>query len=188
MRIRRRRGCDPGHDLLVDVATVRETQLADHARVLELVRAAFSDATRDGHEEVDIVDATWRLGSTVRPIDLVAVVDGEVVGHVLGASGDLSGQPALAVAPLAVAPDHQGRGVGTALMQELLAIAERAEWAMVLLLGNPAYYQRFGFEAAGTHGIVYPPVGPDSPHFLIRPLPTHDGSCRGTFRYCWEQP
>jgi len=169
-----------------DALTVRATHPDDHAPVLELVRAAFSDATRDGQEEVTIVEATWRLGSTVRPIDLVAVEAGEVVGHVLGATGDLGGREVMAVAPLAVAPAHHGRGVGTALMHELLATAERGSWPMVLLLGDPAYYGRFGFEAASRYGIVYPPVGADSPHFLIRTLRSVDESCRGSFRYCWE--
>ena len=177
-----------GHDLPVhDSLAVRTTAADDRASVLRLVREAFSDVSRDGHQEVTIVEDTWALGATVGPIDLVAVDGNEIVGHVLGARGNLGEHHVLAVAPLAVAP-HQGHGVGTTLIRELLTIADGAGWPMAVLLGDPAYYQRFGFEPAATFGIVYPPVGRDNPHFQVRRLRAYDESCRGTFRYCWEQP
>ena len=96
------------------------------------------------------------------------------------------GRDVLAVAPLAVAPSHQGRGIGSALMAELLRRAEVAAWPLVVLLGSPQYYGRFGFEASGPRGIVYRPVGPDNPHFQVCRLPGYDDSYAGEFRYCWE--
>ena len=167
---------------------VRATRPSDRVAVLDLVRAAFSNATDDGHEQVAIVEATWGLAETVSPIDLVAVVGDEVIGHVLAASGDLGGRGVLGVAPLAVAPAHQGHGVGSTLMDELLALADEAGWPMAVLLGAPAYYQRFGFEPAATFDVFYPPVGADSPYFQVRRLRGYDQSCRGAFRYCWEEP
>jgi predicted N-acetyltransferase YhbS len=121
-----------------------------------------------------------------RACELVAVDDDEVVGHVLGAPGDLGGRAVLAVAPLAVAASHRGRGVGASLMTELLTRAEASGWPLVVLLGAPAYYARFGFEPAGPFGIVYPPVGADSPHFMVRRFVPADRGPRGEFRYCWE--
>jgi predicted N-acetyltransferase YhbS len=109
-----------------------------------------------------------------------------VVGHVLAASGTLGAGSVLAVAPLAVLPARQGRGIGARLMSQLLEEAETAGWRAVVLLGSPSYYERFGFEPAGRFGVTYPPVGPDHPHFLIRRLRGFDGSHGGEFRYCWE--
>ena len=166
---------------------VRATVVGDHAAVLALVRSAFADDTRDGHEEVDIVEQTWALGDGVGPIDLVAVDHEVIVGHVLGARGTLEAHTPIAIAPLAVAPEHQGRGVGTQLMLELLARADHAGWPMAVLLGDPAYYRRFGFEPSGPRGIVYEPVGAGDPHFQVRPLRAYDARMRGTFVYCWEQ-
>jgi predicted N-acetyltransferase YhbS len=167
--------------------SVRRTAVPDRAEVIELVRAAFSDDTRDASEEVAIVTDTWALGNAVRPIDLVAIEDGVIVGHVLAAEGDLGGRSVIGVAPLAVAPAHQRRGIGSSLMRELLQLADHEGWPMALLLGDPAYYHRFGFEPTGPLDIVYPPVGEGNPHFQARCLSSYHSSCRGTFRYCWEQ-
>ena len=167
---------------------VRSTTSADRAAVLALVLTAFSDDTRTGDEEVDIVVNTWELGTTVQPIDLVAVDGDTIAGHVLGARGTVGETEALAVAPLAVAPSHQRRGVGTALMHELLVRADDAGWSLVVLLGRPAYYSRFGFEPASQFGITYAPVGFGNPHFQARPLRAFTHSSPGMFTYCWEHP
>ena len=164
----------------------RPTVVGDRPAVVELVRSAFTDATRDGHEEVEIVERTWTLRSGDDVIDLVAARDGEIVGHVLGAAGVLNSAPLLAVAPLAVAPAHQGQGVGSLLMTELLQRAEDAGWPAVVLLGNPQYYERFGFEHAGRTGVVYPLVGSESPYFQLRRLSLYTPSLEGSFAYCWE--
>jgi putative acetyltransferase len=92
------------------------------------------------------------------------------------------------VAPLSVWPDRHRQGIGTALMTELLGRAERAGTPLVVLLGSPAYYARFGFEPSGPSGISYPPVGRDDPHFQVRWLAGRDPTLRGAFRYCWELP
>lgn len=167
-------------------AMVRPTATQDHARVLDVVRSAFSDESHDGHEQVDIVVNTWALGDVVRPIDLVAIADDAVVGHVLGARGLLGEHGVIAVAPLAVARSHQGHGVGTALMGEFLARADAAQWPMAVLLGSPSYYARFGFEPSAPLGITYQPVGAGNPHFQARRLTSYDPSLQGTFTYCWE--
>ena len=165
---------------------VRRTLPADRQAVVQLVRSAFTDATRDGHEEVAITEQTWaqELGDDV--IDLVAERDGARIGHVLAAPGDLGTTKLLAVAPLAVAPAHQRDGIGSVLMVELLRRAEEAAWPAVVLLGNPRYYGRFGFEPAGPTGVVYPPVDPELPHFQIRRLSRYTPTLRGSFVYCWE--
>ena len=167
--------------------TIRDVQDRDRDTILALVRAAFTDVTRDGSEEVQIVLETWERNAVATGLDLVAH-DGElIIGHVLGDVGDLGGHPIVAIAPLAVEPGHQGTGVGTALMQELLRRAEQAGWPVVFVLGDPRYYGRFGFEPSGPLDITYPPVGPGDPHFMARRFADYDDSLRGTFSYCWER-
>ena len=122
-----------------------------------------------------------KLGSSI-----VAAENGDVLGHVLGAHGDLAGRDIVAVAPLAVTPSHQREGIGTALMTELLRRADATGWPLVVLLGSPAYYPRFGFEPSGPLDITYPPVGPGNPDFQVRKLSGYDPSYLGEFTYCWE--
>jgi putative acetyltransferase len=166
---------------------VREAEQIDRDVILALVREAFTGDGRDGQEEVAIVEATWRLGASPDGLDLVADDGGQVVGHVLGARGDVAGRTLVAVAPLAVAPAWQGQGVGKALMSAVLERADAQGWPAVVLLGAPAYYGRFGFQPSGPLGISYPPVGPDNPHFQVRQLTNFDPSLGGEFVYCWEQ-
>lgn len=167
---------------------IRTAASEDRDAILSVVRDAFSDDDRDAHEEVVIVRDTWSADASPEGCELVAVDDDAVVGHVLGARGNLGGREVLAVAPLGVASSRQGQGIGTALMTELLRRAEAAgRWPLVVLLGNPLYYERFGFEPSGSLAIVYPPVGPDNVHFLVRRLSGYDASYRGDFAYCWEK-
>lgn len=151
-----------------------------------LVRDAFSDEDRDGREELDIVSTTWTLGATPHDLELVAVDDGAIVGHVLASSGDLGGRGVVGVAPLSVTPTRQGEGIGSALMTELLRRAEAAKLPLIVLLGSPGYYGRFGFEPAAPLHIHYRPVGERNPAFQLRRLATYDPSYRGDYAYCWE--
>lgn len=94
-------------------------------------------------------------------LSLVAEDGGTVAGtvrlwHVM--AGD---RPALLLGPLAVAADAQGRGIGAALMREALARAAAHGHGAVLLVGDAAYYERFGFSATHTGDLAMP--GPTDP-------------------------
>jgi putative acetyltransferase len=169
---------------------IRSPDDGDRPAILELVGVAFAgDDGHDPQEEVDIVTATWSSGGAPAGLELVATHGDRLVGHVLPALGELDGQPTMAIAPLCVEPGHQRRGIGSALMAAALRRIEGTGWPYVLLLGHPAYYGRFGFEAAAPYGIHYSPVGADNPHFMIRRFGPGAGVERGgLFRYCWELP
>lgn len=166
--------------------TIRTATAGDHEGILACVSGAFSSADGDASEELDIVESTWRLQATPAELELVAVEDGTVVGHVLAGRGDLGGRVVVGIAPLAVVPPRQGAGVGTALMTELLRRAEESGLPLVVLLGRPGYYGRFGFEPSAPLGICYRVVGEGNPHFQVRRFAGYDPSYRGDFTYCWE--
>jgi putative acetyltransferase len=107
---------------------------------------------------------------------------GEVIGHVLCTRGRIDGQPALGLAPLSVHPGHQGRGVGSALMHAVLGAADALGEPFVALLGDPAYYTRFGFALARSYGIRSADPGWE-PHFQVRALTMYRASLTGTFCY-----
>lgn len=110
---------------------------AAHARLVEAIRAS------PGH---------------LPELALVAERGGRVVGHVMislvgldAAGGSRGTVPSLS--PLAVDPDEQGRGIGSALVREVTAAARRRGEALVVLEGDPRYYGRFGFEPAAGHDV-----------------------------------
>ncbi|HVT41946.1 MAG TPA: N-acetyltransferase [Acidimicrobiales bacterium] len=171
---------------------IRPSRPSDDAAILTVVGTAFSDPTRDAGEELDIVRRTWAARPDRTVLELVADDGGDVVAHLQAAPGRVDGiESAVAgVAPVCVAPAAQGHGVGSALMRALLGAGRDAGWPLLVLLGNPAYYSRFGFEPAQRHGLHYAPVGTDNPHFQARPLHDVTGAdatrWRGAFSYCWE--
>jgi putative acetyltransferase len=160
---------------------IRPARPADHDAIDELVAAAFDG----GEAELEIVHAIRALGIGLTELELVAEDDtGTVIGHVLVSEGDLGGRGVPALAPLSVRPDRQRSGVGSALMAEVLSLADGQARPLVVLLGHPSYYPRFGFEPGRPLGVFYAPV--DSPAFMVRRLGAYDPSWRGAFRFGWE--
>jgi putative acetyltransferase len=114
-------------------------------------------------------------------LSLVAVEDGVVVGHVVASRGRVGNRPALGLGPLSVLPARQRTGVGKALMHAVLGAADALGEPLVALLGDPAYYRRFGFVPAGTVGVIAPDASWGD-HFQVRTLTRYEGGA-GRFRY-----
>ncbi|HEX6663004.1 MAG TPA: N-acetyltransferase [Gaiellaceae bacterium] len=158
---------------------IRREADADHAAIRRVVGAAFGSPV-----EPDLVDAIRASDRFLPELSLVAEVDGEIVGHILVSYVDLEPGPVrvLQVAPLAVAPAHQRRGVGGALMREALRLAEERGAPLVLVEGDPRYYGRFGFRRSDEAGITAP--ANVSPQYLMaRILSAHDPAIRGRLVY-----
>ena len=152
--------------------SIRPELPVDLDQIHELHREAFRGPT-----EAELVDAI-RAGADFLPeLSLVAVAsDGSVLGHVLvsrvGFEPDPAGSPrrdALALAPLAVLPPHAGRGIGSALMHEALAVADRRDEALIAVLGPPSFYRRFGFGPAEEAGVRSPYDGAGAA-YQVRPI------------------
>ena len=159
---------------------VRPETDADHEAAAAVVTAAFGQPA-----EARLVELVRASDEYVPELSLVADLAGDVVGHILFSRVRVGtwALPALALAPLAVAPAHQGRGVGGALVRAGLERAATRPEQAVVVLGHPAYYPRFGFEPARAYGIE--PPWPDVPEdaFLVRLLPAYTERCRGVEEY-----
>ncbi|MGQ0715966.1 MAG: GNAT family N-acetyltransferase [Pseudonocardiales bacterium] len=148
------------------------------------VRAVHNAAFGGGADaaEARLVDDLRADGAVIAALSIVAVLDGDIVGHVICSRASIADRPSIGLGPLGVIPAYQRRGVGQALMHAVLAAADALDEPAVALLGDPAYYSRFGFVAGATLGVL-PPVPEWGRHFQVRPLNTWDDSLRGTFRY-----
>lgn len=144
---------------------IRPATPIDAPQIHAVTSAAFGRV-----EEADLVEALVDAGHTA--LSLVACdAAGEVCGHVLfspvqapGAEGAVQG-----LAPIAVAPQVQGRGLGSALVREALRELQAAGTAAVVVLGDPAYYGRFGFVPASEYGLTCAYDVPDE-HFMALEL------------------
>jgi putative acetyltransferase len=137
---------------------IRPARAGDLEAIERIHRAAFA-----GPVEARLVARLCAEGDAV--LSLLAEA-GEALGHVLF-SRLAAPFPALALAPLAVMPGHRRSGIGSALVRQGLAEAEQAGWRGVFVLGEPAFYCRFGFDAALAAGFATPY---DGPHLMLRPL------------------
>ncbi len=88
----------------------------------------------------------------------------------------------LSLGPMAVVGSSQRAGAGTALVQHGLQRARRTRYPLVVVLGHPDYYPRFGFEPARRYGIESPYPAPDQAWMALA-LPAYDADIQGTVRY-----
>jgi putative acetyltransferase len=128
--------------------------------------------------EADLVEALRRDGLAV--VGTVAEVDGRVVAHALLGRITVGGAPALALAPVGVLPEHQRKGLGTAVVRAAIAEATLLGERLIVVLGDPAYYGRFGFQPAAAAGVTAPWSGPA---LQVLALPAYDGGARGEAVY-----
>jgi putative acetyltransferase len=156
---------------------LRPETAVDAAAIDAVARAAFE---RTG--EAAIVERLRRDGALV--LSLVGCVDGVVVGHaalspvaIAGAAGR-----ALGLGPLAVTPALQRCAIGARLVEEALARARASGAGAVVVLGDPAYYTRFGFVTARRHRLRFP-AGPDDAFMAAELVPGALAEAHGVVRY-----
>ena len=159
---------------------IRSEVAADRGAIHYVNAAAFG---RDG--EADLVDALRAAGALV--VSLVAEVEGLIVGHVAFSPVRIELAPEsstfVGLAPVAVLPEHQRRGVAAELIRRGLAECAALGYCGAVVLGDPAYYGRFGFRPAAEFGLKCEYDVP-SEAFMALPLSASGFSgCSGLVRY-----
>jgi putative acetyltransferase len=147
---------------------IRAARAEDRDAIVAVTHAAF------GGEE----DAMRVIRELEPEISLVWEEDGAIVGHVMLSRMTMGDHRPLQLSPLSVAPSHQRRGIGSALTREALRLADEAGEPVVLVLGHPTYYPRFGFEPAAALGLEAP--RDFGAAWMAAKLSAYDPSYRGT--------
>ena len=152
---------------------LRREEPSDHRAVETLTREAFWGMDSPGCTEHLLVHRLREIDAFVPELDLVAVVDGAVVGNIVYTRAQVVGEnqawDVLTFGPLSVLPAYQGTGVGAALMRHTLAEAARLGHRAVVVYGHPDYYPRFGFRRASELRITAP-GGASFDALMARPL------------------
>jgi len=138
-----------------------------------------------GSVEANAIDALRERGAAT--LSLVAVIEERVVGHLFFSPVTIEARdrswPGLGLAPLAVLPEYQRQGIGTALMNTGLEECRRLGHARVIVLGHPDYYPRFGFERASRCGVRFEFEAPDEACLILALQPGALDGVSGVAKY-----
>jgi len=160
---------------------VRPEIPSDYEAVEELLRSAFG-----GSDESQLVQSLRASEDYVPDLALVAEENGKVVGHIVFSYVTLKGDEefrVLALAPMAVTPGLQKRGIGGALVEAGLERADDRGEPLVIVVGHPTYYPRFGFESARRYEIEPPSADFPDDAFMVRRLSEYSERHRGRVVY-----
>ena len=168
---------------------IREQQADDYEAIRQVyaeafLRPPFRQALKPGSipPEVGMFEALCEADDAIPDLSFTALIDGRIVGHVTASRATVATDPVVAVGPIGVLPEHQGAGIGSALMHALLTAADATNVPLIVLLGAPQYYSRFGFRPASELGVI-PPAPDWGDAFQARPLTAYTESVAGQFRY-----
>lgn len=159
---------------------IRPETEADHEAIHRLVTVTMRA------NEAELVELIRGSENYIPDLTLVAEDVEQIVGYALFSYVSLEGmarQPVLALAPLCVRADRQRQGVGSTLVRAGLDRADRQAAPLVTVLGDPAYYRRFGFEPSRRYGIEPPSQDIAEDVFMVKPLSGYRDELEGRVVY-----
>jgi putative acetyltransferase len=164
-----------------DVA-IRPERSGDEGAIYEVNRLAFNDEA-----EPKLVDLIRATDDFIPGLSLVAEQDGRIVGHVLFSRAEIRTEdgavPVLVLGPIAVLPELQNQGIGSKLIEVGTERARELGETIVVLVGHPWYYPRFGFRPAQPLGIAYPTPIREEVFMVLELTPGALEGIRGTIAF-----
>lgn len=158
---------------------IRDEEQKDWAAVHAVNASAFETPA-----EADLVDALREQAHPV--VSLVALEGGTIVGHIMFSPVSLSGHPGLKImglAPMAVVPEQQRKGIGSVLVRAGLERCKHLGFGAVVVLGHSEYYPRFGFSPSARFGIKCEYEVPEDVFMVFELLPGYLRGASGTIKY-----
>lgn len=131
---------------------IRQEEKRDHSSVEQLIEKAFQDLAISDHKEHFLVNRLRKSQSFVPELALVAETHDQIVGYILLTEIKIKGKNedilALSLAPVAVDPEFQGKGIGSALIRKVHNLAVKKGYRWIILVGHEKFYPRFGYQLA----------------------------------------
>ena len=170
-----------GHEAIaIDNVNIRSEQIEDYTIIAEINNLAFKQ-----DNEARLIETIRESDRYIRELSLIAELHNKIVGYIMFSYIDLVEKEiikVLALAPVAVLPEYQNQGIGSLLLKIGLKIAEKMQVPMVIVLGKPEFYHRFGFKPAIDCGIQSPLDVP-SECFMVKHLVRESGKLSGKILY-----
>jgi putative acetyltransferase len=161
---------------------IRPETLNDYPVIKEVNDEAFGQAN-----EGLLIEKLRSNPDFIPGLSLVAALEGKVIGHILffpiAVNQDADSFPSLALAPMAVRPDYQNKGIGGQLIQKGLEKAKELGFDSVIVLGHKDYYPRFGFVPAARWKIKSPFDVPEEVFMAMALVPDGLKNVSGTVKY-----
>jgi putative acetyltransferase len=159
---------------------IRLEEKEDHQDIRRVNELAFDQPT-----EADLVDA---LRTNAHPhISLVAIIEGRIVGHIffspVSIESETSSFSAMGLAPMAVLPEFQNQGIGSRLVEEGLKKCRELGQSIIVVMGHPNYYPRFGFIPAHLKGLRSEYDVPDDTFIVLELTENALAGRRGLVKY-----
>lgn len=144
----------------------------DYEKSLEAIKEAFADVAESNHDEQDLVARLRNAPEYNYELEVVAKNGtGDVVGHVMlseiAVVNETKQYTVLALAPLSVLPEYRNKGLGKALIQAVEERAKTQDYTTILVLGDPKYYNQFGYDTAEDYDIACPFDVPSN-YFMVK--------------------
>ncbi len=169
------------------IIQTRVSDSADHDGIRRVHEKSFGRKA-----EANLVETLLASDALIKELSIVAIEGEQIVGHILYTKVDIindkdgsnssQGTYAIALAPLAVLPEFQKKGIGKRLMKESIAKANGAGHGIIIVLGHPEYYPKFGFKPASEFGMNSPFDAPDDA-FMALALSNYNELIKGDVTY-----
>ncbi|ASW76255.1 GCN5 family acetyltransferase [Chryseobacterium piperi] len=139
---------------------LRQERETDYPQVFKVVEQAFKDAEHSDHQEQFLLEKLRKSEAFIPELSIVAEINDEVVGHILftklNIKNGLETFTSLALAPVSVQPEYQGKGIGSQLINHGHTVAKELGYQSVILIGHENYYPKFGYVKTSDFGIYFP--------------------------------
>jgi predicted N-acetyltransferase YhbS len=168
---------------------IRQEQPKDHSATEAVIEAAFKNAEFSDKTEHELVRKLRRSDAFIPELSLVAEIADEIVGHILFTKITIADEheySSLALAPMALLPQFQNKGIGRKLILKGLERARELGFESVIVLGHENYYPKFGFKKASLWGISAPFPVPDKAFMALELRPNALKGKAGIVRYAKE--
>jgi predicted N-acetyltransferase YhbS len=165
---------------------IRQEEVEDINEVYHVVQKAFKEADYSDHDEHNLINRLRNSTKFIPELSLIAEYENKIVGYILFTEIIVGNQTLIALAPVAVLPEMQSKGIGKLLIIEGHRIATQLGYKGSVVLGHAEYYPKFGYKKASQYGIEAPFDVADDNFMAIELMDGGLSDVRGVVEYAKE--